>query len=311
MEPASATLVGVQRSWTKRLLPDFHTKTGARANDISDNGTVVGESMTLPYGTDERPVYWTPAGTIQPLAMPPGTTVGFATAISDKGAFVVGYTKNSFIQRAVRWTLTLRNPQPDELPRCRLSGDPIATAVNDAGIVVGAIGQTAVSWATISSCPTPIVIAGKTMTHARGINDANQYVGLGHWNPWSPRGFVTGPIPNGALPPLPGEAWTDAHAVNDLGVIAGKSWTPSAATQTAVYWSSSGPVALGSISPAARVAVSDNGRFVWGLPNATGITRKGNVTNYLSAIPLGVNRCGDIVGVEAGQAVRYKKNICD
>lgn len=298
-------------TWTKQILPVLYGKTGARANDISDNGIVVGESMTLPYGTDERPAYWTPDGRIHALQAKSATT-GFATAISDNGIFVVGYTRVASYQQAVRWTLAVSNPPAVQLQTCGLKGDPIATGVNNAGVVVGAIGLTAVSWKTISSCPTPIVVAGKTMTIARGINDVSTKVGLGHWNAWSPRGFVQGYL-NTALAPLSGHAWTDAHAVNDANVVVGKSWYPGGSSWTAVYWGSgsNGPVALGYMSNAARVAISDKGRFVWGTQYNKGMTKIGIFSAALTAIPLGVNVCGDIVGLENGQAVRYKKTVCD
>jgi uncharacterized membrane protein len=275
--------------------------------DVSDNGIVVGETVTLPNGTAVKPFYWSQAAGIRQLPLPVGATAGRAYAISDNGLYATGsVTHTGGLTVPVRWSIA--GPTVTILQRCGGSLIGTGTAVNDAGVVVGNTGSVAASWASARSCQSSIVVQGTMMTQARGINDLGTVVGLG----FQPiRGFYQSSTLAGKLLPLTGDSWSEGHAVNDVHLVVGRSWRSG--VYTAVSWSNLGQptVVLGTLHSAGNVAISDQGRAVWGTPSGTALTRKGTNTVGLNLFPRGINACGDIAGTESGLAVLYKKRYCD
>jgi hypothetical protein len=293
--------------WTKQVVGTLPANTHSQGWDVSDNGIVVGETVTLPNGTDIKPFYWTQSGGIRQLPLPVGATAGRAYAISDNGLYAAGNAIHTGgLTVPVRWSLA--GPTVAILQRCGGSLIGTGTAVNDAGVVVGNTGSVAAIWPTARSCQTSIVVQGTMMTQARGLNDLGTVVGLG----FQPRrGFHRSATLAGKLLPLSADSWSEGHAVNDVNLVVGRSWRTG--VYTAVSWSNVGQpaVVLGALHSAGHVAISDRQRAVWGAPNGTALTRKGTTTTGLNLFPHGVNACGDIVGTESGLAVLYQKRYCD
>jgi uncharacterized membrane protein len=303
--------------WTAQTLPLLSNTSGSRANDIANDGTIVGEAFDVVngYPSNERPYFWrSTVGTrgILPIS---GAT-GYALGISDNGRYIAGYVVSNGERIPVRWNL---DPDPQTvgpsvtyLRTCsgQFYRGGRATAVNDAGIVVGNDGPDAVRWTRPednSICPATIAFSGVEMTFARDINDAGKVVGYG----FSPTtGFITGTV-SYKLQPLAGDTWTDAHAINELGEVVGTS--SHAGGYTAVYRSPviNSTVAMGATGAGRRVSLSEKGRVVWAATNLTTMTRKGTATHALNVLPRGVNACGHIVGEWNLRATVYWKKACD
>jgi hypothetical protein len=293
--------------WSKQVLGALPGKTASRARDISDDGVVVGESMTGSSGTDALPFYWRQWHGIQPLPFTNGVTAGRALAISDDGRFVTGTMTRNGIVVPARWNLYLFGAGVGYL--CGDRGGS-GMGVNDRFEIVGACDGAATFWTASPPPPDeiPVVVLGTTMAQGLGLNNNGTIVGYG----FQPRkGFYRSHTLGGTLLPLPADTWSEAHAVNNGELVVGKSWGSGAFT--AVYWSYLGrpSVALGAMHPYGTVAISNKARVVWGTPSGGGTTRRGTTTHALALFPFGVNTCGDIVGMEGGLAVLYKKSTCD
>lgn len=298
-------------TWTTTVLGALPGNNFSIAYDISDNGTVVGHSQATSSAV--LPFYWTQAGGMKQLALPISASAGEARAISDNGAYVTGMVKLADGRKVpARWRWSDGNSLV-ALIGCHsdrgYSGS--GWGVNNAGTVVGASNGAAWSWPVGSSCGSPIIIQGKAMSHAYGINDLGTIAGVG----WSPRrGYVKTASLAAQLQPGPGDSETWAHAVSDANEVVGTTNTTGAFGAPAYWNASAGPPAL-VLAPNnwlyGFVAVSDKGRIVWSTFTG-GVSRRGTTTWALNMFPNGVNACGDIAGMSnLGVAVRMKKLVCD
>ena len=307
-DAADVRAQGSPPTWTTTILGTLPGHLNSIAYDISDNGIVVGQSSG-----PNLPFYWTQSGGMVQLYLPSSAIEGVARAISDNGAFVTGWVKLVDGQKVpVRWRWSGRTSVID-LIGCR-SGPGYSGSgwgVNNVGTVVGSSNGAAWLWLLGSSCGSPVVVAGTTMSDANGINNSGLIVGRG----WSPkRGFVYAGIVSAPLQPASGDSESWAHAISNANLVVGTSST-SGGFGSPVYWTASGvPPAL-VLAPSnwlfGFVAVSDKSRIVW--QTATGgMSRKGTTTWALAIWPHGVNACGDIVGQNTnGVAVRMEKLVCD
>jgi uncharacterized membrane protein len=73
----------------------FEASPGVQANDITEDGTVVGRE-------DQRPYAWAPDGTVWALPLPAGAGTG--AALQARGAWAVGHI-NADVDLMVRWNL--------------------------------------------------------------------------------------------------------------------------------------------------------------------------------------------------------------
>lgn len=302
---------GPSPTWTKIVLGPLPGSTFSVARDISDNGVVVGESTS----PGQLPFYWSQAGGMKQLAVPIHAIKGVAQAISDNGAYATGHVELGDGRKVpVRWRWSL-GVSIVTLIGCHSDPgfDGTGHGVNNAGTVVGSTNGAAWSWALGTSCSSPVVVQGITMTSALDINDLGTIVGLG-WSPY--RGFIKTSSYSAQLQPRPGHYSSSADAVDDANLVAGRSLIVNGVDST-VYWTGTqGPPALvlGPNNNLSRVSVSDKGRYVWSVTTNglyAGMSRKGTTTWALSIWPNGVNACGDIVGSENGLAVLMKKVVCD
>lgn len=298
-------------TWTTTVLGALPGNTFSIAYDISDTGIVVGQSQQS--SSVLLPFYWTQAGGMKQLAVPIHATSAVARAISDNGAYVTGaVTLGDGRKVPARWRWSGGNSVVTLIGCASGRGySGSGWGVNNAGTVVGASNGAAWSWLLGSSCSSPIVVDGTTMSDANGINNLGLIVGRG----WSPkRGYVYAGSLNYPLLPASGDNESWAHAVSNANLVVGTS-SVSSGFGAPVYWTASGvPPAL-VLAPSSWlygfVAVSDKGRIVWSTQTG-GASRRGTTTWVLPIYPNGVNACGDIAGMSnLGVAVRMKKLVCD
>ncbi len=141
------------------------------ANDINENGEVVGSS-------DGQPFYWqvTNGEPVSVVGVPlslgsSGATGGYARAVNDNGA-ICGAVSNAdlTIQASVLWQSAGEAP-------IALSSGAVAMDVNNHGIVVGAVASNAAAWhvASDGAVVGPLLLGGSGTAHS--INDGNLVVG--------------------------------------------------------------------------------------------------------------------------------------
>jgi uncharacterized membrane protein len=205
-------------TWTISNIPFLAGAHSGRPQDISDDGVVVGYGLGASY--INHAFYWTSAGGTQPLPIGPYSGASWATAISDNGRYIVGYVADaSSVDVPVRWERTPGGIDFQELQTCT-AGSAEAFGVTNTGVVIGRRAGAALKWSSLASCPTSIVIGGKTMWFAHAINDGGAIVG--GTRPPQSRGFATNSI--AFLNPLSGDTDSRATGINEWGEVVGLSW---------------------------------------------------------------------------------------
>ena len=231
--------------------------------------TLVGELQSAVQRAFRFPL----GGSVEPLPLLPGHTHSIATGINIDGV-IVGWGEAPPFDSAVglRW----QDGTVTALPRLTPDGECFATGINDVGdIIQGCEAANGSFHAVLLPSTGGLVDLHATALHLagipHGINNAQQIVGSGG----SPiRGWLR--EPSGAmleLPPLPGDLWSGAHAINDAGVIVGSSRLPHPLAAeflhiAAVLWENGVPFDL---NPLLTHGAG------WALVNALGISQRGSI----------------------------------
>jgi probable HAF family extracellular repeat protein len=199
-------------------LPDYPQ---SRAAAINERGQIVGAATD---GFRSRAVLWD-AGAITDLT-PPGWAWCAASDINNRGEIVGTCARPAGSNRAVLW----RHGVLTELGVLTGSDESAAAAINEAGVVVGAVRatsedrSTAFRWAdgNISALPVP---PGTTSTHAFDINAGGTIVGMAT----GPSGTSPQPVAwrGTGVTPLSG-TWGsvigEARGINNRGDVVGVTY---------------------------------------------------------------------------------------
>jgi probable HAF family extracellular repeat protein len=229
----------------------------SQAFGINDLGQVVGETG-FPGSSGLHPFLWTKVGGMQNLGLPPGSDSNersTACAINNAGEIIVSNWPDVFA-----WKYKLGEAQPWLQLGQFSNGGTKGNAINQKG---EAAGQ---AWAPRLDTPA------------------------GYWNwqacKWSAGGAVVN------LGMLPGNAWgsapsSEAHAINDAGVVVGESTTPGNTDSHAVRWD-----AAGTITDLGAQLEPDPTKYqVW-------------------SVAFGINNNGTVVGFYSGPATGGSKHAC-
>ncbi len=264
--------VRTQLAWT---ITDLGTLGGlfGDANDINDNGHIVGES-SAPLGGD-RAFLWTPEGGMEDLGTLGGTRA-VANAINNAGQVVgVADLEEDGLQRAFLWTaeggMTNLGVLGETFPGFASSS---ARDINEMGHVVGASsvpgGQHAFLWTPLGGMEDPGTLGGQNSV-ARAINDAGHIVGQSDTATGEEHGFL----------------WTPELGMQDLGTLGGTS--SSAADINS----------LGQVVGRAALANGDEHAFLWtaegGMQDLGTLGGEGSRSQAE-----GINDAGEVVGLFTG-----------
>jgi probable HAF family extracellular repeat protein len=288
------------------VLKDIST---GRAYAINSAGSVVGQNSA------NQPFLYAKGG-LTTLPLLPGTVVGRATGINDRGDIIgtadpaAGSTRGWF--RAAGTTAPVEILPP--------AGGSIVTplAVNSIGLVVGqylsATGWSAFKWLAPSTF-VDLHTSGALADLAADVSNGNKIVGwVNHTGHCDTRAWdFTG----NDLSTLAGACTAAAEGVNNGGVVVGYSSTANSANPLAVQWSNVGAILnlnFGGVLSEAR-AVSDSGRVVGyrELANGSAPTPLTWYKGTLQILPVlssgygdavAVNNCGLVAGysVPAGSS---------
>ncbi|HET6576701.1 MAG TPA: PKD domain-containing protein [Gemmatimonadales bacterium] len=180
-----------------------------RAQGINASGQIVGHSISCASG-QSVPVIWENGGMVA-LPLPSGAAGGEATAINTTGTIVGWYVAPGADRFAIVWqngviidlgllggaqaeaiaindngqVVGRRNINGEDRAFLWQNGTTIdlgsgrATAINNAGQIVGEVGQVAVRWPNAAASPIPIpdLSATSTASRAGGINAGGAIVG--------------------------------------------------------------------------------------------------------------------------------------
>ncbi|WP_331745212.1 hypothetical protein [Kitasatospora sp. NBC_01300] len=159
-------------------LPPLPGDTESEAVAVNSSGTAVGYSYPAGGLASRRAVAWSPDGTVTAFDVPAGYVTSSAARITDSGV-VIGAGRpggEPSVDHALVWNAA--GAVSD------LGAGSQATAVNNAGTVVGGLGGQAARWAVDG---TPLPLAPTTVTSvATGINDQGVVVGYTS-DPWPAR----------------------------------------------------------------------------------------------------------------------------
>jgi probable HAF family extracellular repeat protein len=236
--------------WENGVLRQLGTPpgiTGFRAQDINNNGVVVGYGMNA-QGTSQA-IIWTAAGGAQVLAGSLGGTHTLASRINDQG-LIVG--EASIPGDAATHTVVWENGVMRDV-QAFTSGSTFPWGLSNTGIVVGQWNPGGVSYSWTASGGMS-VLAGLEGPNdiPIGVNDAGQVVG------WYQK--TTGPVntaflwDNGVITDLGtfGGASSVAFAINNSGQIVGRAELPTkrqtVPTYHAFLWSLGEMKDLGTFS---------------------------------------------------------------
>ncbi|GAB5496604.1 MAG: hypothetical protein Phyf2KO_16840 [Phycisphaerales bacterium] len=104
------------------------------AQDVNDNGVVVGTGATTFFGSSPLPIMWDSSGTVSQLPLPAGETLGRAFGVNNDGT-VVGSVDGGSLEQAAVFTTVLGSVLTQTMP----NGGVLRTAyaINGAGRIVG------------------------------------------------------------------------------------------------------------------------------------------------------------------------------
>ena len=194
-------------------------------------------------------------------------------------------------------------------------GDSVATAINNAGQIVGFSDGRAVMWdrGTIVDLGTlaPDVVYGSSWSYAKAINNRGQIVGEGnaagneqctHAILWDRGAIVDLGTLNGGACEWPDHDSSIALAINDRGQVAGRSAAPGGFDH-AVVWDRGrmvdlGPAGGGHSSEA--TGINNRGEVI-GTSGYPALWRHGRITQL--EVPLGGGRLWPIAINERGQVI--------
>jgi uncharacterized membrane protein len=210
---------------------------------LNEDDVVVGTVGRTAPGDPEggHPFRWSPDTGLEHLPLPPGMFGASAVDVNATGTILVtGYP--------TAWTDTRGRPflwDPatsayTELPTARSDGD-FATAINDAGVVVGAAGvrpgegYRAVFWDAATHALHQLDDQGALASAATAINDAGMIAG-DITSPAGPRRAALWSTVDSA--PQLATNLELAHALNESGVVVGQRelLTANGARQPAALW---------------------------------------------------------------------------
>ncbi|MFI2609757.1 hypothetical protein [Kitasatospora sp. NPDC018619] len=183
---------------------------------VNGSGTAVGYSYPAGDVSSPRAAVWGADGAVTALGLPAGLTRGGATRITDTGIGIGWASDSSGPNHAVVWNAS--GTVAD------LGPATTATAVNNAGTVVGDQNGQAARW-DADGTPRPLQPTALA-SHATGINDQGTVVGYTSDPPparaqlyaqlWAPDGSVS------ALPPWsPDFPYAMPSAVSNTGIVTG------------------------------------------------------------------------------------------
>ncbi|OQY27509.1 MAG: hypothetical protein B6244_10370 [Candidatus Cloacimonetes bacterium 4572_55] len=171
--------------WDGEQMTDLGTLGGrhSTANDISNNGRVVGQAMKS--DNQRRAFTWSAEQGMTELASPPNTTTSGALSVNDLDQ-TVGFAVNQFGSvRAYLWQ------DAETVDLGALGGETsMAVSINNSGLVVGYSRtsddrQHAFLWENGRMIDLNDLLptdSGWELTEARSINDTHRIVGLGTYN---------------------------------------------------------------------------------------------------------------------------------
>jgi uncharacterized membrane protein len=260
------TVAEAQPTRTPMPLPPLVNTPGSTATGISAGGVVVGGSLGFPFnlvGTlppgwpPARAIVWDRRGIPAPLPLLAGDMANTATGISANGKSIIGLSfrlgtggprgggGEMNVTTAVIW-----GPDGIPAPLPPLPGDTqsIASAINPAGVVVGASfaiefgPPLAVVWDG-DGTPAPLPpLPGDTQSEATAINPTGVVVGFSAGGGgetavmWDPNAVHAGvPTP---LAPLPDDTSSRATGISPSGVVVG--WSNGIDGSMAVVWDGDG-----------------------------------------------------------------------
>jgi uncharacterized membrane protein len=213
-----------QPTRTPTPLPPLVDTPGSTATGISSGGVVVGGSLGFPFNTvgirppggpPARAIVWDRRGIPAPLPLLAGDVANTATGISANGKSIIGLSFH-----------------PGDPGGCRPRGgcDPGDPRGGEMGVT------TAVIWGPEGiPAPLP-PLPGGTQSIASAINPAGVVVGASLAIEWGPPLAVVwdGDGTPAPLPPLPGDTQSEATAINPAGVVVG--FSAGGGGETAVMW---------------------------------------------------------------------------
>jgi probable HAF family extracellular repeat protein len=223
------------------------------AEAINDKGQVVGRGATASGG------FMWDNGVIVELALPPGMVSGYATDINASGTIVgIVFDASRLRYYPVRW----KTPDQPELLDTGVDCCGEARAINDDGVIAGAVGSHAVVW-DLNDQLHPIQTIAGGESFSWDINGSGEVVG--QWNgPTHQQAFryttATGMV---LLRGLNDGQQGVALGINRNGQIVGWSGL-SASSLRGTLWDGSSIIPLGTLGgrSSVGVAINDNGLVV-------------------------------------------------
>ncbi|MHA7813784.1 MAG: GC-type dockerin domain-anchored protein [Phycisphaerales bacterium] len=210
----------------ERLMP--YTTGDAFAEDINDNGEVVGQSMLVGFGL--RPTHWDADGTPTNLGLISGGVTGSAYAINNNGE-IVGYTEfGDTSGKATLWSdLTTIVDIHDTIGSINTS---VAWDISDSGTIVGQanIAPGIFARGFVWDQANPAVQAGSDRYPGGanyGINNVGVVVGSAFFFGDPDDAMIATPDGRGGydypfINPM-GRFFSQARAINETGMVVGHS----------------------------------------------------------------------------------------
>jgi probable HAF family extracellular repeat protein len=230
--------------------------TVSRALSINNLNQTVGYSTTSDGVTVATQWDQGWASAVGGIGVTGDTTV--ANAINNSG-LIVGYyshfSNHSGVSNGTSWSSSGTTDLDPVVTNGSLAREGSATAVNDAGQIVGYSGTGPYSLNTVAhatlwsgTTATDLGTLGGATSHATSINNSGQIVGYSDTSSWS----VTHATywNNGTITDLGtlGGSYSIAHAINNAGLIVGASTTTGSTNTHATLWNGAAMTDLGTLT---------------------------------------------------------------